>query len=287
MSAEYASTPSRHRSDSDDRFCRDIVPLTSEIGRLARRLARSQVDAEDLVQETMLRAYRGFGGYRDGTNPRSWLCKILYNTWISSCRARQRRPLEQLTGEFTDQQIARGYQCSSSSSRSAEAEVLEACGDSETVSAFKSLPAEQRHAVYLADVEGLRYHEIARIMACPIGTVMSRVHRGRHRLRTLLATVANRDRLADGIDIDEHDDDGASTATRAFGAEAHADETKNEQLRMGELTRPGKVCASCRPEPRVQEVVDRGARTAYVVEFGSCVVAFGRWRASGRCQQIG
>ena len=119
----------------------------------------------------MLRAYRGFGGYRDGTNPRSWLCKILYNTWISSYRARQCRPLEQLTGEFTDRQIAQGYQCSSSSSRSAEAEVLEACGDSETVSAFKSQPAELRHAVYFADVEGLRCHEIARIMARPIGTV--------------------------------------------------------------------------------------------------------------------
>ena len=213
------------------------MPLTSEIGRLARRLARSQVDAEDLVQETMLRAYRGFGGYRDGTNPRSWLCKILYNTWISSYRARQCRPLEQLTGEFTDRQIAQGYQCSSSSSRSAEAEVLEACGDSETVSAFKSQPAELRHAVYFADVEGLRYHEIARIMARPIGTVISRVHRGRHRLRALLATVANRDPLANGIDIDEHDDDGACTATR----EVDADETNNEQLRMGELIRPGKA----------------------------------------------
>jgi RNA polymerase sigma-70 factor, ECF subfamily len=74
---------------------------------------------------------------------------------------------------------------------------LEACGDSETVSAFKSLPWEPRHAVYFADVEGLRYREIARIMACPIGTVMSRVHRGRHRLRALLATVANPDRAAD------------------------------------------------------------------------------------------
>jgi RNA polymerase sigma-70 factor, ECF subfamily len=77
LSTEYVSTPTRHLSDSDARFCRDIVPLTSEIGRLARRLVRSQVDAEDLVQETMLRAYRGFAGYQDGTNPRSWLCKIL------------------------------------------------------------------------------------------------------------------------------------------------------------------------------------------------------------------
>jgi RNA polymerase sigma-70 factor, ECF subfamily len=138
-------------------------------------------------------AYRGFGEYQDGTDPRSWLYKTLYNMWISSHRAFQRRPLEQLTSDFTDGQLARGYQWSSSSSRSAEAEVLEMCGDSETVLAFVSLPSDVRHAVYLADVEGLRHHEIARIMACPIGTVTSRVHRGRHRLRTLLSTVAKPD----------------------------------------------------------------------------------------------
>jgi RNA polymerase sigma-70 factor (ECF subfamily) len=191
---DYARTTSRDLSDPDARFQRDIMPLTFEFGRIARRFVRSQVDAEDLVQETILRAYRGFHGYRDGTNPRTWLYTILYNTWVSNYRALQRRPAELLTGEFTDRQVARGHQGSSSSSRSAEAEFLESCGDSEVAMALKTLPAEQRDAVYYADVEGLRYHEIATMMACPVGTVMSRVYRGRCRLRTVLGDNATRAR---------------------------------------------------------------------------------------------
>ena len=176
-------------ADSDDRFHRDIVPLTDDVGRLARRLVRQHVDAEDLVQETMLRAYRGLGGFQDGTNPHAWLYRILYNTWISGYRARERRPPEQLTGEFTDRHLARHNHCSSPS-RSAESEALGDGDDSAVAAAFKSLPRNLRQSVYFADVEGLPYNEIARLMDCPVGTVMSRVHRGRHRLRALLAPIA-------------------------------------------------------------------------------------------------
>jgi RNA polymerase sigma-70 factor (ECF subfamily) len=176
-------------TECDHRFHRDIVPLADEVGRHARRLARNHADAEDLVQETMLRAYRGLGGLQDGTNPQAWLHTILYNTWISSFRARQRRPLEQLTGDFTDRQLAISNHRSSSHSRSAESEALgEGAGDSAIAAAFKSLPWQLRHAMYFADVEGLPYTEIATIMECPVGTVMSRVHRARRRLRTLLVT---------------------------------------------------------------------------------------------------
>jgi RNA polymerase sigma-70 factor (ECF subfamily) len=175
-------------SESDHRFHRDIVPLAEEISRVARRLVRQHGDAEDLVQETMLRAYRGLGGLQDGTNPQAWLHTILYNTWISGHRARQRRPLEQLTGEFTERQLAIGNRRSSTHSRSAESEALGDAEDSAIAAAFRSLPCKLRHTMYFADVEGLPYTEIATIMDCPLGTVMSRVHRGRRRLRTLLAT---------------------------------------------------------------------------------------------------
>jgi RNA polymerase sigma-70 factor (ECF subfamily) len=175
-------------AESDHRFHREIAPLADEVGRLARRLARHHADAEDLVQESMLRAYRGLGGLQEGTNPQAWLYTIVYNTWISAHRARQRRPLEQLTGEFTDRQLAAGNRGLSAHSRSAESEALGDAGDSAIATAFKSLPTQLRHTMYFADVEGLPYAEIARIMKCPVGTVMSRVHRGRRRLRTLLAT---------------------------------------------------------------------------------------------------
>ena len=156
----------------------------------ARRMTPTRFDAEDLVQETMLRAYGGYRSYRQGTNLRAWLFRIMYNTWVDDYRVRQRRPAELLTDELSDWQLAAYGRHTSVGLRSAEIEALEAMRDDEIADALDELPLENRMVVYLADVEGLRYQEIATLMNIPVGTVMSRLHRARRRLRGLLADVA-------------------------------------------------------------------------------------------------
>ncbi|MCZ8382045.1 sigma-70 family RNA polymerase sigma factor [Mycobacterium sp. CPCC 205372] len=172
------------------RFERDALPLLDQLFRAARRYTHNTADAEDLVQETMAKAYAGFGSYADGTNLRAWLLRILTNTWISSYRAAQRRPDEVLSDDFTDAQFAAGAQHSSRGLPSAELTALEAMGDEDVRAALQALREDQRMVVYYADVEGLRYKEIATILDIPPGTVMSRLHRGRRLLRLLLVEVA-------------------------------------------------------------------------------------------------
>jgi RNA polymerase sigma-70 factor (ECF subfamily) len=166
------------------RFVRDVLPLVDQLYRAARRYARSTADAEDLVQETMVKAYAGFHTFTAGTNIRAWLFRILTNTWITSYRTAQRRPDEVLAADVTDMWPG------AAENQSAELAVLEAMGDDDVRDALQALPEGQRLVVYYADVEGFRYKEIAAILDLPRGTVMSRLHRGRTNLRALLVDVA-------------------------------------------------------------------------------------------------
>jgi RNA polymerase sigma-70 factor (ECF subfamily) len=187
--ADNDSPPASRDPELTARFVNDALPYLNQLHDRARRMTRNAVDAEDLVQETMLRAYVGFTTFSEGTNIRAWLFRIMTNTYINGLRRAQHRPREYLSDHITDRQLAAQDRHSSHGPRSAELDALDALPDNELADALATLPVQFRLAVYYRDIAGLRYREIAQIMACCEGTVMSRLHRGRQRLRILLRTT--------------------------------------------------------------------------------------------------
>ena len=175
-------------ADLEARFESEALPLLPGLYSAAYRLTRNPTDAEDLVQETFLRAFRGFHQFQPGTNLKAWLYRILTNTFINSYRKRQREPQT-----VSDEEVEDWYLYSKMADEgfepSAETSVIEALPDEDVQQALSSLPEQFRVAVLLADVEGFSYKEIAEMTGVPIGTVMSRLHRGRKALEKRLWEV--------------------------------------------------------------------------------------------------
>ncbi|MGE2721786.1 sigma-70 family RNA polymerase sigma factor [Mycolicibacterium celeriflavum] len=180
-------TPDRELSV---RFAREAEPLFEVLTRGARRLTRNDADAEDLLQDTLLHAYAGFASFQEGSNLKAWLFRILYNRWVSTHRAKQRRVTEVSSDNLTDGDLA-GTAARQGGSRSAEAEVLDAMPDGDVKAAMAAMPEGFREVLFYADIEGYTYAETAEILAIPMGTVMSRVSRARQRLRVALAHLAH------------------------------------------------------------------------------------------------
>jgi RNA polymerase sigma-70 factor (ECF subfamily) len=186
---EHPSEP-ESRERLRDLFEEQALPFMDQLYAAAMRMTRNPADAADLVQETFVKAFAAFGQFQQGTNLKAWLYRILTNTFINSYRKNQRNPYQGTIDELEDGQLGGAVSATSTITRSAEAEAIDHLPDSAVKDALQSIPEDFRLAVYFADVEGFSYQEIADIMKTPVGTVMSRLHRGRRLLRELLAEYA-------------------------------------------------------------------------------------------------
>jgi RNA polymerase sigma-70 factor, ECF subfamily len=182
----------QHSTDGElsARFQSDVITLREPLYRHAMRMTRNHADAEDLVQDTLVKAYANLRSFKQGSNFRGWLFRIMTNTYINGYRKKQRQPAHYPSGLITDALLATAAHHWSTGACSAEEQALNRLGDSMFLAAMGALPEQYRLAVYYADVEGLRPREIADRMHTPVGTVMSRLHRGRRLLRCLLTDVA-------------------------------------------------------------------------------------------------
>ena len=171
-------------------FEEQAMPLLDQLYGGAMRMTRNPQDAEDLIQETYLKAYKNFDSFKQGTNLKAWLYRIMTNTYINSYRKAQRRPTQSSADELTDFQLYTTSGHDSTGLESAEVAALKAMPDTTISEAMNDLPEDYRMAVYYSDVVGLAYKEVAEVMDIPLGTVMSRLHRGRKLLRKALKDVA-------------------------------------------------------------------------------------------------
>lgn len=178
------------QSELEERFRREALPLLDQLYGAAMKMTRNPSDAQDLVQETFLKAYSAFASFEAGTNLKAWLYRIMTNSYINTYRKRQREPFFDAVDELEDWQLGGAESATAMAAQSAEAEAIDRTPDVVVSSALNELPEDFRIAVYLADVEGFSYQEIADIVEVPIGTVMSRLHRGRSRLRKSLGEYA-------------------------------------------------------------------------------------------------
>ena len=190
-----SSNAESSKADSDGAdpralFEEQAIPFMDQLYAAAMRMTRNPADAADLVQETFVKAYAAFGQFQQGTNLKAWLYRILTNTFINLYRKNQRNPYQGTIDDLEDWQLGNAVSATATTTRSAEAEAIDHLPDSAVKDALQSIPEDFRLAVYLADVEGFSYQEIADIMKTPVGTVMSRLHRGRKMLRELLASYA-------------------------------------------------------------------------------------------------
>ncbi|OFR37298.1 sigma-70 family RNA polymerase sigma factor [Corynebacterium sp. HMSC077D03] len=186
----YVATKTTSAKDSQRLFEEQALPLLDQLYGGAMRLTHNPQDAEDLIQETYLKAYKNFGSFKQGTNLKAWLYRIMTNTYINSYRKAKRRPAESSADDLSDFQLYTTAGHDSTGLESAEVEALKLMPDSAISEAMNDLPEDYRMVVYYADVVGLAYKEIAEIMDTPLGTVMSRLHRGRKLLRGALKDVA-------------------------------------------------------------------------------------------------